>query len=91
MPLSLSAAKAVADHAVTYVLADPELVSALLSMTGVTPADLRQMIGKDELSQACLEVIMQQDDRVIDFAAQIRYAPQDVSHAHQLLVGPVWG
>lgn len=91
MALSLLAAKAVAEHAVTYVLADPELVSTLLGMTGVTPDDLRNMIGKDELSQACLDVIMQQDDRVIDFSASIGHAPQDVSYAHQLLAGPVWG
>lgn len=91
MTLSLTAAKAVADHAVTFVLAEPELVSTLLGMTGITPQDLREMIGKDELSQACLDVIMQQDNLVLAFCDQIGHGPQDVSYAHQLLAGPIWG
>lgn len=88
MSLSPESARTIADRALGHVLADPELVATLLGVTGATPQGLRAMLGSDALAQACLDIVMEEDARVLAFAAAAGLRPQDVAHAHALLAGP---
>lgn len=87
MSLDPKAARAIADQALGHVLADPELVASLLGATGATPQGLRAMLGSDSLAVACLDIVMEEDARVLAFAAATGLRPQDVAHAHALLAG----
>ncbi len=85
---SPESARAVADQALAHVLADPELVATLLGATGATPQGLRAMLGSGALARACLDIVMEEDARVLAFAAAAGLRPQDVAQAHALLAGP---
>lgn len=84
---SLQSARAVADQALAHVLADPELVATLLGATGATPEGLRAMLGSDALAGACLDIVMEEDARVLALAATTGLRPQDIARAHALLSG----
>lgn len=88
MSLSPDSARAVADQALAHVLGDPELVASLLGATGAQPQDLRAMLGSESLALACLDIVMEDDARVLAFAAGAGLRPQDVAYAHALLAGP---
>lgn len=87
MSLNPDSARAIADRALGHILADPDLVAALLAATGATPQGLRAMLGSDSLAAACLDIVMEDDARVLGFAAATGLRPQDIAHAHALLSG----
>ena len=87
MSLNPESARAVADQALGHILADPDLVAALLAATGATPQGLRAMLGSDSLAVACLDIVMEDDARVLAFAAGTGLRPQDIAYAHALLSG----
>ena len=87
MTLSPRSARDIADRALTHILSDPELVCTLLGVTGATPQGLRAMLGSEALALACLDIIMESDDRVLDFAEAAGLAAQEIAHAHALLSG----
>lgn len=87
MSLTPDAARAIADQALGHILANPELVAALLAATGATPQGLRAMLGGDSLALACLDIIMDSDARVLAFAGDSGLRPQDIAYAHGLLSG----
>lgn len=82
-------ARTIAESALHFVLADPELVETLLGVTGATPAGLRQMAADGGLALACLDVVMASDDRVLAFAEAAGLRPEAVARAHAILGGPV--
>lgn len=84
---SMNAAREVADRALAHVLGDAELLATLLGATGARPEDLRAMLGSDALARACLDIVMEDDARVLAFARQAGLRPQDVAEAHARLAG----
>lgn len=87
MNLNPDSARAIADQALGHILADPDLVAALLAATGATPQGLRAMLGSDSLALACLDIVMDSDERVLAFAGDAGLRPQDIAYAHALLSG----
>lgn len=86
---SHDSARAIAESALLFILADQELTETLMGVTGATAAGLRQMVGSEGLALACLDIVMQSDDRVLAFAHAEGLAPEAVTRAHAVLGGPV--
>ncbi|HRO16043.1 MAG TPA: DUF3572 family protein [Paracoccus sp. (in: a-proteobacteria)] len=68
-----------------HLAAHPELVQALAAETGIIPGDLRRMSGDPGFSQAMLDFIVADDQRLLDFAAGQGLSPADVAHARAAL------
>lgn len=90
MPPTPDAARAIADAALVHIANDAELVAALLAATGASPQDLRAMAGSDGLALSCLDLLLESDARVLDFAAAEGLRPETVAQARAVLTGPVW-
>lgn len=88
MSRSTATAEAIAESALHHVLADADLLAALLGATGATPEGLRDSLESAELARACLDIIMEDDARVLGFAHAHDLRPEDVARAHALLAGP---
>lgn len=80
-------ARAIAESALHFVLADPELTQTLMGATGATPDALRQMLASEDLALACLDIVMGSDARVLALADSEGLAPEAIARAHAVLAG----
>lgn len=86
-------AEAVGLQALAHVAAQDELFSGFLFVTGAQPGDLRQRALDPAFLGAVLDFILQEDARVLEFAAAAGIAPQSVAAARAALPGgqvPHW-
>ncbi|MFH5773538.1 DUF3572 domain-containing protein [Paracoccus sp. NGMCC 1.201697] len=82
-----SEARDIADAGFSHIAGDAELVSALLAQSGTDVAGLRRMAGRPEFAQFVLDFLLEQDQRVLDFAADAGIQPQRVVMARAVLGG----
>lgn len=80
-------AQDIADAGFQHIAAQPELVEALLAQSGSDVAGLRAMAGRPEFAQFVLDFLLQEDGRVLDFAAELGIKPQRVVMARAVLGG----
>ena len=85
--MNISEARDIADAGFGHIAANAELVSALLAQSGTDVAGLRQMAARPEFAQFVLDFLLEQDERVLDFAAHAGIAPQRVVMARAVLGG----
>lgn len=85
--MTLAEARDIADAAFQHIAAEPGLVSELLTQSGTDVAGLRAMAGRPEFAQFVLDFLLEQDQRVLDFAAGAGIAPQRVVMARATLGG----
>lgn len=81
------AAEALALQALAFLLADPELASRLLAVTGLDPADLAAAARDPQALGGVLDFLMYDDRLVSDFAATAEVAPEAVAAARRCLPG----
>lgn len=80
-------ARDIADAGFSHIAADGELVEALMAQSGGDVAGLRLMAARPEFAQFVLDFLLEQDQRVLDFAQAARISPQRVQMARAILGG----
>ena len=85
--MQISEARDIADQGFQHIAGDAELVSGLLAQSGTDVAGLRAMAGRPEFAQFVLDFLLEQDQRVLDFAASAGIQPQRVVMARAVLGG----
>ncbi len=84
--LSELRARDLAADALGFIAADPDLVTALLEVSGLQPGDLRKAAATPEFGLFLLDFILQDDRRVLAFAADRAVPPEAVLQARDWLV-----
>ena len=85
--MNRSEARDIADAGFSHIAGDSDLVSTLMAQSGTDVAGLRAMAGRPEFAQFVLDFLLEQDQRVLDFAAQTGINPQRVVMARAVLGG----
>jgi len=85
--MTRSEARDIADAGFSHIAADAELVAAFLGQAGTDAAGLRAMATRPEFAQFVLDFLLEQDQRVLDFAASAGLQPQRVVRARAVLGG----
>ncbi|RCW80280.1 DUF3572 domain-containing protein [Paracoccus lutimaris] len=80
-------ARDIADTGFAHIAADTDLVSALLAQSGSDVAGLRAMAARPEFAVFVLDFLLEQDQRVLDFAASAGVRPERVQMARAVLGG----
>ncbi|MTH63446.1 DUF3572 domain-containing protein [Paracoccus shanxieyensis] len=80
-------ARDIADAGFGHIAADADLVQALLAQSGSDVAGLRAMSARPEFAQFVLDFLLEQDQRVLDFAASAGIRPERVQMARAVLGG----
>ena len=82
-----SEARDIADAGFGHIAADAELVSAFLAQSGSDAAGLRAMAARPEFAVFILDFLLEQDQRVLDFATSSGLRPERVQMARAVLGG----
>lgn len=85
--MNSSEARDIADAGFSHIAGDGELVAALLAQSGTDADGLRTMAARPEFAQFVLDFLLEQDQRVLDFAASAGINPQRVVMARAVLGG----
>jgi len=86
-----AAAENLAVAALSYIVADEELLHRFFAETGLDPGSLREASKSLNFYGFILEFICANDETVLGLAAQENIRPEKVVSAGQLLAGPkVW-
>ena len=80
-------ARDIADAGFSHIAADAELIEALLAQSGSDVAGLRAMAARPECAVFVLDFLLEQDQRVLDFAASAGIRPERVQMARAVLGG----
>lgn len=80
-------ARDIADRGLTHIAGDPDLVSALLDQAGADASMIREIAARPEFAVFVLDFLMEQDPRLLDFAAASGIAVQRVQMARAVLGG----
>ena len=80
-------ARGIADRGFEHIAADAELVMALLAQSGSDVAGLRAMAARPEFPVFVLDFLLEQDQRVLDFATACGLPPERVVMARAVLGG----
>lgn len=84
-PMSPQAARDLALRAFAFIAADAELTGAMLAASGAGAADLRAMSARPEFAPFVLDILLEEDARVIAFARAEGIAPGQVATARRVL------
>ncbi len=71
-----------------YMVERPELLGGFLGATGLQPQDLRQAAGNPEIALHVLDYLLEDDQRVLEAAADLQVVPGDLMQARTALAGP---
>ena len=80
-------ARDIADAGFVHIAGDAELVGTLLAQSGSDAAGLRAMAARPEFAVFVLDFLLEQDQRVLDFAAGAGMRPERVQMARAVLGG----
>lgn len=86
-------AEALALQALAHIAGRDDLFDAFFFVSGAQPGELRRRAGDPVFLGAVLDFVLQEDARVIELAAELGVAPQDVAVARASLPGgqlPHW-
>ncbi|TRW97755.1 DUF3572 family protein [Paracoccus sp. M683] len=83
--LTESRAQAIAADALSFIAADGEMTAAMLAVSGLQVGDLRKAAEGPDFGIFLLDFILQDDQRVLAFAASQGVRPESVLHARDLL------
>lgn len=80
-------ARRIAENGFGHIAADGDLVMALLAQSGSDAAGLREMAARPEFAVFVLDFLLEQDQRVLDFAQGAGIRPERVQMARAVLGG----
>lgn len=78
-------AEALALQGLTFLAGDPKRLVRFLSLTGLTPQDLKGWAERPDLQAAVLEYLLSDESLLLVFAAETGAAPDSIAPAHALL------
>jgi hypothetical protein len=84
------AAESLAIEALSFLAAEPERIGRFLALTGVAPAEIRQIARQPSFLAAVLGHLAEHQDLLREFAAHAGRRPEDVDNARAALAGPDW-
>lgn len=85
--INIPEAEALALQGLTFLAGDPKRLVRFLSLTGLTPQDLKGWSERADLQAAVLEYLLSDESLLLVFAAETGAAPDSVAPAHVLLSG----
>jgi hypothetical protein len=85
--MTLAEARDIADRGFSHLAAEPDLVQALLAQSGCDAAGLRAMAARPEFAVFILDFLLEQDQRVLDFARAAGLRPERLLMARAVLGG----
>ncbi|MBY0561231.1 MAG: DUF3572 domain-containing protein [Hyphomicrobium sp.] len=88
-PMTKDDAESLALQVLAFLLADPNQTSRFLSLTGLSPDDLRGVASSSELQAAMFEYILSDEGLLLSFCQEAGIDPAIMGPAHQLLTGPI--
>jgi hypothetical protein len=89
--LSRDEAEVIAAQAFGFLAAEPERLDRFLSLTGMSPDDLRHVVGAPEFLAEVLAYVASDESALLVFAADAGIRPEDIARAETLLRPPLIG
>jgi hypothetical protein len=86
-PGSSAGAAIIALNFISYLANDEDRLSRFCTLTGLSPGDLRDSIGSADFQGMALDYALQNEQLMIDFAAQENLKPQEIVVARRNLPG----
>lgn len=80
-------ARDLADAGFSHIAGDPELVAAMLEQAGADAGAIRDMVKRPEFAVFVLDFLMENDQRVMDFASAQGIRPERIQMARAVLGG----
>lgn len=81
-------AKELATEILLAMAERPEELTSFLGATGLQPDDLRHISQRPDVAVFLLDFVVENDERVHEFAQALQLRPQDVMAARTALAGP---
>jgi hypothetical protein len=81
-------AEATAVAILGWLAGEPELFSRFLSLTGVSPSDVRNAIDDPGFLAGLVAFLMEHEPTLLSFSTATGVTPEAVVHAHAVLSGP---
>jgi hypothetical protein len=88
MAISSERAHELATEILLALAERPEELSHFLDASGLQPNDLRQIAARPDIAVFLLDFVVESDERVYDFAQNLKLRPQDIMAARTALGGP---
>lgn len=83
----IEAAQSIALTALAFLAEDGERLSRFLTLTGMSPAELRAAAGAPETLAAVLDHVLGDESLLLVFSASKSVAPETIAPARALLAG----
>src|SRR5262245_54362286 len=83
--LTLEAAESIAVQGLAFLAAEPARLTQFLTLTGITPEDIRAQARSPQFLAAVLEHMASDESLLLAFAANTSVAPETVAPALVLL------
>jgi hypothetical protein len=80
-PPSLATAESIAAQGLAFLAAEPARLGRFLSLTGLTPGQVRARAGAPEILAAVLEHLVGDESLLLVFAASASVAPETIAPA----------
>lgn len=87
-PLNPSEAESIAISGFAYLANEPETLSRFLSITGVSPNELRDSIGRPAFLVGVLDFFMSDEKTLLEFTEKQKINPEYIHIARQIIAGP---
>lgn len=87
-PLNPSEAEHIAITGFEYLANEPEILSRFLSITGVSPDELRNSINQPAFLVGILDFFLSDEKTLIEFAKVKKLNPEHINIARQIIAGP---
>lgn len=88
MTYTTAAAEDLALQGLLFIAGHDELAALLLASSGVEPDRLRQAAADPDFLRHVLDFLCEDDQRILEFAAERAIRPQEVMAARTALSGP---
>lgn len=85
--LTRDAAETIAAEGLAFLAADERRLTRFLSLTGLSPPELRAALGAPETLRAVLEHVSEDESLLLVFAASVSRRPEEVTAALAILSG----
>lgn len=85
--LTRDEAETIAAEGLAFLAADERRLTRFLSLTGLSPHELRAVLGAPETLRAVIEHISEDESLLLVFAASVSRRPEDIAAALALLSG----
>lgn len=88
MAYTIEQAQDLATEILLTLVERPEDLSHFMGASGLAPDDLRQIAQRPDIAVFLLDFVVENDERIHEFAQALQLRPQDVMAARTALAGP---